>query len=372
MNARFYGRSSAGFFGSSQTAVSVQVQASPCATSPFAASSFATSLFVTGLFLASLFVNGCGGPPPEPVAELRLEEAEWRLPYPEWRTLTLAWTPRQELSADAVWCFVHLKDDAGEVVRTFDHEVRGDWQVGEELRYELTLFQSVLAPGLAPGAYSVELGLYDPASGERWPLRIESASAEPVGQRAYRVAQLDVPQATPDAPRLTFSTGWTPPAAGTDRQILARRWLSGEGQLTVGDLDVPGSLWMRLRVPEPEAAGTIRLLDDAVGGQPRLELTSTCTGRVHNLDVPGVHELVLPVYAAAPQKVLGGKDDDGVETGFGIGGRDTGFGAAGVAVAGAATSCELQFWANYVVELEPGRPPRSVALEALSWTAAQL
>ncbi len=350
MNARFSGRSGSGFSGVSRTVTSV--------------------LVVAGFTL--LFVAGCAGPPPEPVAELRLEEAEWRLPYPEWRTLTFVWTPRQELPAPSVWCFVHLKNEAGEVVRTFDHEVRGDWQLGEELRYELTLFQSILAPGLAPGAYRVELGLYDPASGDRWPLQIEGHGVEPLDRQAYQVAVLDVPQATPDAPRLTFSTGWTSPAPGTDRQILARRWLSGEGQLTVGDLDVPGSLWMRLRVPEPDTAGTIRVLDDGAGDQPRLELTSTCTGRVHTLDVPGVHQLVLPVYATAPRTVRSAADDDGVEASFGIGRSVGGLGAGGSAIAGAATSCELQFWANYVIELEPGRPPRSVALEALSWTAAQL
>ena len=64
---------------------------------------------------------------------------------------------------------VHLESPSGQLLRTFDHPFPGGWEVGEERRYEIVVFQSALGPVLEAGDYGLAVGLYD-LSGHRWPV----------------------------------------------------------------------------------------------------------------------------------------------------------------------------------------------------------
>ena len=61
---------------------------------------------------------------------------------------------------------------------------------------------------------------------------------------------------------LSFSADWLPVENGTDRQIVARRWLERDGALRIRGYDEPGAVWLRLGIPtagerqEMEVAGT--------------------------------------------------------------------------------------------------------------------
>lgn len=286
------------------------------------------------LLVALGLTSACGSPSAPPVAALKVDLRDRQLPYPEWRTVSLSWTPAADLPAgSAPVCFVHLRSIDGKVVRTFDHTLPDGWQVGQPLRYDIQLYQSALAPALAPGEYQLLVGLYDAASGGRWPLAVEGA--DETGRRAYRVGSLEVPQSTPDAPRFTFSEEWQAPEEGQDSQVLARRWLTRHATLQVSDLDVPGSLWLRLHLPPPQDPQADLVLD-APDQAPALTISSSCSDATHSLEPTGIHQLVLPVYAAP-----------------------------------GSTGCQIELTANYAVRLPDGEL-RSAAMEVLSWTSAQL
>ena len=165
-----------------------------------------------------------------PVATLRASPPEIRLGYPEAAPLRLEWSPSGALGqSGAPTVFVHVRDGKGEVRRTFDHPFPQPWSPGQPVSYEIELYQSALAPPLAPGSYSLTAGLYDPSSGRRWPL---AAGGAELGRREYRVATLEVPapEAAPAA-RFDFSGEWGPLEPDPSVQVLGRRRLHGPASL---------------------------------------------------------------------------------------------------------------------------------------------
>ena len=294
---------------------------------------------------------GCGGEEAEPVARLVAEPMELTVAYGTYAGLSLAWTPVAELegaSGDAR-VFLHLLDEDGELARTFDHDVPGPWSVGEERSYRVPVYQSLLAPPLPPGQYALTAGLYD-GENNRWPLDFEG---ERVGRHEYQVAAVEVPARGAELPAVQFSPTWSPTLAGADRQVVAYRWLAGEG--AIGLLEVPedGTLWMVLRIPgDQEGGATRRLLpvmeegegeeegqDPAAGaegeapapappGEPRVSVTASCSGFEAQVSGEGRHDLEVPI--------TGGSD------------------------------CAVTLSPNYTVESRAGEG-RTVLLEILAW-----
>ncbi|MCB1032885.1 MAG: hypothetical protein KDD47_03515 [Acidobacteria bacterium] len=282
-----------------------------------------------------LLVVGCSRPEPaEPVATVQVNLSNDSLPFPEWRTVGLTWHPTAPLDVDGQpSVFLHLLDGAGELVRTFDHPLPSPWEIGGDLQYEVEIYQSGLGAPLAPGEYELVLGLYG-AGKQRWPLSIAGATERPRWE--YSVARVEVPAVGADSPAFEFPAPWSPLEPGSDLQVLGRRWLSGNGAIEVENLEVPGTVKLRVAVPAggSDAAGwEFRRGEEA----PVLEVSSTCSGTVRSLEVPGTFEVVLPVFPA-------GED----------------------------LSCELRFLANYELVHGSTQERRTLALEILSWTAAQL
>lgn len=270
---------------------------------------------------------GCGGDPP-PVATVGVEDGELLLPHRRFAPIELSWRLREPLAGrnGALRVFVHLLDEPGSVVRTFDHPWPGSWRVGRQVDYRLKLHQSALAPPLPPGSYALTLGLYD-EGGRRWPL---SVSGETVDRYEYRVAGVQVPAESGGEPMVQFSSDWLDSESGRDRQILARRWLSGSGHLRVTGLGSAGELWLRLQLPTADGDHELVLTDGAL--QQGVVVRSDCGEVEVRLAGPGGHDVLLPL---AP-----------VEDGAG---------------------CNIQITPNfYLLELESAQR-KAVSLDVLAW-----
>ena len=302
---------------------------SPIVFSPAARAGLA-ALAAAGLLVAGgLGVAGCRGAA-RPVATLRIEPAELALPYSGFVTLRATFTPkveRRELGEQPI-VFVHLLDEPGSVVRTFDHPLPSGWEKGHELAYEIRLYQSALAEPLPARTYMLSIGLLG-AKGARCAL---DAHGEEVDRGEYAVAQVSVPTPGASLPRFRFSDSWLPAEGGGNRQILARRWLSAsEGTLVAGDLAGPGRLWLELLVPGDGPRG--RLVLDTGASEPAVSLTSTCAPEKSLLTGSGSHRVELEVATRGPAE------------------------------------CEVRFATNFrlVSESSPLRP--TLALENLAWAA---
>lgn len=277
---------------------------------------------------------GCGGEAEEPVARLAVEPARLELPYGSFATLRLRWSPRSDLgdAEESARAFLHLLDDEGDLVRTFDHDPPGAWRAGGELEYDARIYQSLLAPPLPPGAYTLTAGLYDAGGEHRWPL---GGVGEPVGRSEYRVATVEVPATTGSGvPAVRFSPTWSPTLAGGDRQVVAFRWLTGNGSIELSDLASEGTLWLSVGIPREEERLRRRVVDPPEGGDdvPRVEVAASCSGFRTQVSGVGSHTLDVPVAPA-----------DG--------------------------GCEVTVAPNYVMEA-PSGDRRSLVLEVLAWRPA--
>lgn len=281
---------------------------------------------VTALAAAAalLALGSCGED--APVASLEVSPAAIRLPHGHLRPLTLAWTPAEELYGreGEPLVFVHLIERPGRVLRTFDHSFPERWHPGTPVRYDLPIRQSALAPPLPPGRYRLTVGLYQ-AGGGRWPLE---TAGEEVDGREYAVAEVEVP-AEVAGPEFGFAGPWLPVEAGSDLQVLARRWLAGDGVLRVGPIAGAGSLWLLLRIPEGTGSGEELVLESGAA-EPGVTLTGSCSGVEMAITGRGPHEVRMPMRADAGP-------------------------------------CEVRFDANFHLRVAGSPHLRTVALEGLAW-----
>jgi hypothetical protein len=282
--------------------------------------------------LVLLVAVSCAQPEP-PVARLSVDPAEIGLAYPEFTRIGLTWKIERPLAGleDRPRVFVHALDSSGKVVRTFDHVFPEPWRVGEEVRYEATLFQSALAPALEEGEYGLTFGLYDQA-GNRWPLEVSGQEIHP---QEYRAATLRA-GARGEVPKFYFSPTWLPPEGGTDLQILARRWLGDDGVIRLSDIAAPGRLWVTIGIPEGRGELQELILEEEAD-EPVATIGASCGGFATQVTGSGSHILEIPVE---PQ-------DEGT-----------------------GTDCEVTFTANFYLLSRDNMSRRLLALESLSWSAS--
>lgn len=289
---------------------------------------------VLALVLAGLAVTACRESR-APVAEFEARPARLDLAWPEYREIELAFDPIAQLPAggEPAIVFLHLLDEPGSVVRTFDHPLPGSWAPGKPLRYRVRLYQSALAEPLPPGEYLLSAGLYRPGDG-RFALR---TAAEEVAPQEYRIATVDVAAAGERMPHARFSETWRPTEPGADRQVLARRTLAGggvTGTVQFGPVEGAGRLHLSLLVPGGEGAHErLEILDG--GPQPKIRIGSTCGGGQPELAGTGRFEVDLDLPAAAGARL-----------------------------------CEITIATNFQVTSPERAEADSVRLEVLSWSPA--
>ena len=270
----------------------------------------------------------------DPVARLEVTPASLRLPYPEVGRLHLAWEPVAPLGEGPgrPTVFVHLLDAEGRVVRTFDHPFPDAWTPGRAVDEEVEIYQSVLGPPLAAATYRLAVGLYQ-AGGERWPLEVAGAAGEEHGRREYVVGTVEVPEAAASRPRFDFLGDWAVLITGADSQVLAYRWLQGEGSITVTDPPGPGRVRLALDLPSAEDPATLMVLTG--GAQTAtVMVTTSCGDAMACVSGAGRHWVDVPIGAGA---------------------------------AGTAGACEVKLAPNFYL-ITTGVPVRRAAtLEVLGW-----
>lgn len=245
--------------------------------------------------LAVLCLAACGSPPEDPVGTVSAEPDEFQLPHGHAQEVHLSFTSTAELGSDAegVVVFVHLLDQDGEVVLTADHPLDAAWTPGEAIDDRFLLYHSALAPALASGDHRLTIGLY--RGDQRWALD----GGEEVARREYAVAEVRVPIELP-GPDFTFSDAWTPPSLGSDRQITARRWLTGAGTVTVAEIPADGRLALEVELPEPSDVRKL-VLEEGEDSR-RLVIAASCPDSsaeptTHELTTAGRHRLMIPLAA---------------------------------------------------------------------------
>ncbi len=134
-------------------------------------------------------------------------------------------------------------------------------------------------------------------------------------------------------PEFSFSAEWLPTERGVDRQILARRWLSGDGVIRVRGIGSPGALSLRFGIP---TAGELQeLVVEPAAAQPTVMVKADCSGFAAQLEGAGSHAMEVPL---AP---------DGDPPG----------------------ECRVRFRANFQLLSKTNREKRTIALENLAWRA---
>ncbi|MCZ7651878.1 MAG: hypothetical protein M5U13_12250 [Thermoanaerobaculia bacterium] len=280
------------------------------------------------LALVLLLAVGCGGGE-APVADLAARPTEVLLAYPEFRDVEVRFVPRVPLAelGERPSVFVHLLELPGSVVRTFDYPVPATWQVAEPAVDAVRLHQSALAPPLPEGEYQLTVGLYDAATGVRFPLAGGRGEAD---ENEYVVATVRVPASAGPLPRFEYSPEWLETEGSPDRQIVATRWLgAAAGSVRVSQLAAGGVLHAQLYVPPgPEPGAHFAVVPDERG--PVAVLRSTCSPE----------ELVL---SGAGRHWLEWRVPEGAEV------------------------CDLDFGVNFLFVGGRGEQRRSVRLEVLAW-----
>lgn len=287
---------------------------------------------LAALAVAAVTLAACRGAG-EPAAEIAVSPTEVELELGSFVELDLRFMPLADLDARTPpQVFVHLVDEPGSVLRTFDHRLPGAFRRGKEIAYRIRIHQSAIAEPLAPGTYTLTAGLHDGAGGR---FRLRGASPE-VAKLEYAVAKVRVPEPSPSAPAVRFSASWLPVEPGRDRQIVARRPLAGAGPGTfqIGPLQGPGEILMRLGLPIPGAG---RLERFAAETTSKIRLHSSC----------GDFQAELSGEAGA--------EGSGVEV------------LMPVPVTAAPVECDVRVEPNFLVRTEDAADGRSVSLELLAW-----
>jgi hypothetical protein len=265
-----------------------------------------------------------------PVGAIRTAPADMRLGFPHHVTWDIEIAMNEPLPAGAdPIVMVHLLDSSGMVVRTFDHRLPEPWLAGSSQSYSIVLYQSALAPPLEPGTYRLTTGIYDSGLG-RWAL---TTDGEEVANQEYTVARVEAARGSETAPKFFFSPGWLATEAGTDVQVLGRRWLRGEGAIRVSGQRTPGTVRLQLRIPPPDASIEDLVLAEGYD-EVQLDVASTCGGEPQSLVGVGTH--VLEVAVAAPSE---------------------------------GDECEIQFTPRYQIVTRRTLGGRALALDVLSWRA---
>jgi len=266
-----------------------------------------------------------------PVATLEIEPVSLELGFSEMASVELTWEIRRPVEGiqGDLRVFVHLLEQPGEVLRTFDHLFPEQWSVGQSVSYDLKLYQSVLGPPLSPGTYSLTAGIYDEA-GTRWPLEVKG---ERIDRAEYVIAEVDVGSQSA-APMFRFSESWKPIEAGLDRQVLGRRWLTDHGTISATEITQAGTLWLTLIVPSVNP-GVHRLVLDPGYEQTRVLVRGDCAGSEIELTGEGWHELEIPVSVEESDH--------------------------------ASAECDLVFEPNFHLVTPGTADRRAIVLETLAW-----
>src|SRR6185436_7168986 len=87
---------------------------------------------------------------------------------------------------------------------------------------------------------------------------------------------------------------------GSDRQVVARRWMLNRGVIRLNEQHDAGTVWMVVHIPEERTEGYDLVYDDPGATTPMAKAIGSCGTTEMSVSGPGQHEIELPVEAPAP------------------------------------------------------------------------
>jgi hypothetical protein len=151
----------------------------------------------------------------------------------------------------------HVVDTDEEMIWTDDHTPpvpTSQWKPGQTIEYTRTIFVPVYP---YVGEASLQIGLYSTTTQKRLPL-----AGENVGQRAYKVARLQLQPQTENLP-MVFKEGWHPAEVAEHNAMVQWQWTKKDGVIAVKNPKKDALLYLEVDNPgnaftEPQHV-TVRL-----------------------------------------------------------------------------------------------------------------
>ena len=203
---------------------------------------------------------GCApGVPDEPVAAVTVQLDRTVVPLGGPLEMALQFVVPQELQPfnEDLRVMVHFLDSDGVMMWAADHEPSvptSQWQPGQTISYTRRA-RVPMYPYI--GEAVVAVGLYSPATGERWAL-----AGDPLGQRAYRAAAVSLePQS--ESSLVYYQDGWhndeVDPASN-----LQWRWTTDLASLSFRNPGTDAVLYLEL-AGRPDLFDTVQRVEVRVG-----------------------------------------------------------------------------------------------------------
>lgn len=121
---------------------------------------------------------------------------------------------------------MHVIDTDNEMIWNDDHNPEiptRQWKPGQTIEYTRTIFVPIYP---YVGEATIEVGLYSTSTQKRLPL-----AGETTGQRAYRVARLQLQPQTENLPSV-FKDGWHPAEVAEHNQSIQWQWTKKDATFT--------------------------------------------------------------------------------------------------------------------------------------------
>ena len=196
------------------------------------------TLLVAALTLTIACGGSDGGPPvATPSVSINLSRAPLGAPL----EMTYRFHVAPEAPIDGDYrVMVHFVDVDDELMWNDDHDPptpTSQWKPGQTIEYTRTMFLPVY-PYL--GEATVQVGLYDAASGQRLVL-----AADDAGQRAYDVAAIELlPEK--DAIFLVYGQGWNGPEMSSQNDLEEWRWTEAQAHVSFRNPNRDVTIYLQL------------------------------------------------------------------------------------------------------------------------------
>ena len=207
---------------------------------------------------------------------------------------------------------VHVVDADEQLIFAFDHNPSvptKQWKPGQTVEYTKTVFIPIYP---YVGEASILVGLYSTTDQKRQPL-----AGEDVGQRAYKVARLQLQPQTENVFTL-FKDGWHPAEVAEHNAMVEWQWTKKDATLAFKnpkkdcvfylDVDNPGSVFTEIQQVQVSLGGEVVDHFTLVPKQPDLRKIPLKAAQLGPSDMAELKISVDKTYVPASMPGSGSKD----------------------------------------------------------------
>lgn len=206
----------------------------------------------------------------------------------------------------------HVVDTDEEMIWNDDHNPpvpTTQWKPGQTIEYTRTIFVPVYP---YVGEASIQVGLYSTATQKRLPLTGENA-----GQRAYKVARLQLQPQTENLPS-AFKEGWHPAEVAERNATVQWQWTKKDATFTFKnpkkncvfyfDVDSPGSVFKEDQQVQLSLNGQSLDRFTLKPGEEQLKRIPLTAAQLGNGDIAEIEIAVDKTYVPALVQAASSKD----------------------------------------------------------------